>query len=416
MVEKTDQAAGMTRLGTLTGIASRDEQLVEVNDHLWVSKDISDSILVTTPEGNVVINSGMPGNGDQHRQRFHEVSEQPVEYLVITQCHGDHFGGVHEIRDARTRVITQEKFEECREYWRILDDFYKRRSGKLWGSVLGTRGDVKNIIREVTPDITFRDDYTLELGGRRLELYAVSGGESEDGIIVWLPQDRTVITGNLFGPVFANMPNLYTIRGDKIRSARRFIKSLDFVAALQPEVIVTGHEVIRGGSQIQESLAKLRGAVIYVHDYTIDGMQAGKDVQTLMREVSLPEALQVGQAHGKLAWCVRAIWEEYAGWFHYDATTSLYGVPAASVSADITELAGGADALALRAERYLDQKQPLEALHLINIALQAEPENRRALQGKIAAHRQLLEASGGENFSEVMWLKSEIESAEAQLD
>ena len=147
MVEKTDQAAGMTRLGTLTGIASRDEQLVEVNDHLWVSKDISDSILVTTPEGNVVINAGMPGNGETHRHRFREVSEQPVEYLVITQCHGDHFGGVHDIRDPETRVITQEKFEECREYWRILDDFYKRRSGKLWGSVLGKRADVKSILR-----------------------------------------------------------------------------------------------------------------------------------------------------------------------------------------------------------------------------------------------------------------------------
>ena len=254
----------------------------------------------------------------------------------------------------------------------------------------------------------------LDLGGRLVELYAVSGGESEDGVIVWLPQDRTVITGNLFGPVFGNMPNLYTIRGDKIRSARRFIKSLDFVAALQPEVIVTGHEVIAGEAEVQDALAKLRGAVIYVHDYTIEGMQAGKDVHTLMREVSLPEALQVGQAHGKLSWCVRAIWEEYAGWFHYDATTSLYGVPASSVAGDIAELSGGADALAARAELYLDQKQPLEALHLINTALQAEPSNQRALQSRISAHQQLLEASGGENFSEVMWLKSEIESAEAQ--
>ena len=145
-------------------------------------------------------------------------------------------------------------------------------------------------------------------------------------------------------------------------------------------------------------------------------MQAGKDVQTLMREVSLPQEFQVGQAHGKLAWCVRAIWEEYAGWFHYDATTSLYGVPASSVAADIAELAGGADALAARAERYLDQHQPLEALHLIDTALQAEPANRRALQAKINAHEQLLEAAGGENFSEVMWLKSEIESARAQLN
>lgn len=416
MSDIDEKAAGMTPLGALTGNAMREEQLVEVNDHLWVSKDISDSILVTTPQGNVVINSGMPGNGEEHRQRFQSVSKQPVEFLIITQCHGDHFGGVHEIRDPETRVITQEQYTQCREYWQILDDFYKRRSSKLWASVLGTRGDVKSILREVTPDITFRDDYRLELGGRQLELYAVSGGESEDGVVVWMPQDKTVITGNLFGPVFANMPNLYTIRGDKIRSAKRFIKSLDFVAALQPEVIVTGHEVVRGAAEIQDALQSVRAAVVHVHDYTIEGMQAGKDVQTLMREVSLPEELKVGQAHGKLSWCVRAIWEEYAGWFHYDATTSLYGVPATAVAADIAELAGGADALAARAENYLAEKRPLEALHLIDTALQADSKNQRSLKAKIHAHQQLLEASGGENFSEVMWLKSEIESAEAQLD
>jgi alkyl sulfatase BDS1-like metallo-beta-lactamase superfamily hydrolase len=416
MASSDDKAAGLTRLGTVAGLDSKSNELIEVNDHLWVSKDISDSIMVTTPEGNVVINSGMPGNGEQHRQRYQTVSEKPVEYLIITQCHGDHFGGVYEIRDPGTRVITHQNFQECREYWRILDDFYKRRSHKLWGSVLGKRGDVKDIIREVTPDITFRDDYTLELGGRQFELYAAPGGESQDGVVVWLPQDRIAITGNLFGPIYGNMPNLYTIRGDKIRSAKGFVKSLDMVAALRPAIIVTGHEVIRGEDEIQASLDKLRRAVLYVHDYTIEGMQSGKDVHTLMREVSLPEELRVGQAHGKLSWCVRAIWEEYAGWFHYDATTSLYGVPASTVAADLTELAGGADALAARAEQHLAQQQPLQALHLVDTALQAEPDNQRALRARIDAHNQLLQASGGENFSEVMWLKSEIEAAEAKLD
>jgi alkyl sulfatase BDS1-like metallo-beta-lactamase superfamily hydrolase len=411
-----DETASATPLGTLTGIGSQAEQLVEVNDHLWVSKDISDSILVTTPAGDVVINGGMPGNGEQHRERFRSVSDSDIEYAIITQCHVDHFGGIPDLRDPQTRVITQARFPECREYWRILEAFYARRSGKLWGSVLGERRNVSDMIREVEPDITFKESEVLELGGRRFELYATPGGESEDGAIVWLPQDRTVITGNLFGPVFANMPNLYTIRGDKIRSARRFLASLDFVLSLQPEVVVTGHEVIEGEDAIRESLQRLRAAVMHVHDYVVAGMNDGVDVHTLMREVSLPTELQVGQAHGKLAWCVRAIWEEYAGWFHYDATTSLYGVPATSVAADLVELAGGADALAGRAEQYLASDQPLEALHLVQVALQAEPANPRALEVKIAAHQQLLKASGGENFSEVMWLKSEIAGAESLLD
>jgi alkyl sulfatase BDS1-like metallo-beta-lactamase superfamily hydrolase len=225
-----------------------------------------------------------------------------------------------------------------------------------------------------------------------------------------------LISGNLFGPVFGNLPNLYTIRGDKLRSAKRFLQSLEFVRGLQPLVIVTGHEVINGAAEIEHALVKMRDAVLFVYNYTIDGMNAGKDVFTLMNDIDLPEHLQIGQAHGKLSWCVRAIWEEYGGWFHYDATTSLYAVPASAVAADIVELAGGADALGARAERYLANKQPLEALHLLNTVLVVEPGNTRALQAKIDAHQILLERSRGENFSEVMWLKSEQQAAQALLD
>ncbi len=414
-MSQESQEKRQTRLGGVVGGAGRGERVVQVSDHLWITKDVSDSILVTTPDGNVVINTGMPGNGEQHKQRQREISDQAVRYIIVTQCHGDHFGGVHEIRDPETTVITHEKYEQCREYWRILEDFYARRSHKLWGAVLGEQSGAKDRIREITVDLTFRDELKLELGGRAFELYAAPGGESEDGVIVWLPQDRTMITGNLFGPIFGNMPNLYTIRGDKIRSAKRFVESLDRVRSFGPAVIVTGHEVIEGEAEIDAALDTVRRAVLYVHDYTVEGMNAGKDVHTLMREVALPEELRIGQAHGKPSWCVRAIWEEYAGWFHYDATTSLYGVPAGSVAPDLVELAGGADALAERAERYLQQKQPLEALYLLDTALQGEPGNRRALEAKIAAHEQLLEASGGQNFSEVMWLKSEIEAAKGLL-
>jgi alkyl sulfatase BDS1-like metallo-beta-lactamase superfamily hydrolase len=416
MTDNNEQSAAPTQLGSMVGIAARGDQLGQVNDHLWVSKDISDSILITTEAGNVVVNAGMPGNGEQHRQRFRGINQLPIEYLIITQCHGDHFGGAAGLRDPDTRIITQQRYEECREYWRILHDFYARRSNKLWGSMIKNQAEIKAKIQEITADITFDERHNFELGGRQFELYAAPGGESEDGVVVLLPQDRTLITGNLFGPIFGNMPNLYTLRGDKIRSAKRFIKSLDFVCALHPAVLVTGHEVIVGEEVIQRALAKLRDAVLFVYDYTVDGMNAGKNVHTLMNEIELPDHLQVGQGHGKLAWCVRAIWEEYAGWFHYDATTSLYGVPASSVAADIVELAGGAEVLAARAERYLEQQQPLQALHLIDTALLVEPLSTRALQAKIAAHQQLLQISKGENFSEVMWLKAEIDSAQKILD
>ena len=58
----------------------------------------------------------------------------------------------------------------------------------------------------------------------------------------------------------------------------------------------------------------------------------------------MPAEYEVGQGYGKVAWDVRAIWENYSGWFHHRSTTELYPVGFDAVSADLVELAG-ADAI-----------------------------------------------------------------------
>jgi len=159
----------------------------------------------------------------------------------------------------------------------------------------------------------------------------------------------------------------------------------------------------------------MHAAVSWIREYTHAGMKAGKDVHELMREVKLPEEISIGEFHGKVAWAVRSIWDEYSGWFHYDSTTSLYGVPRSSVSADLAELAGGVDAIAARARLKVEQDKPLEALHLTDIALSADPDCVSALQVKKDASARLLELSGSSNLSETMWLRSEIRIIDEKL-
>ncbi len=111
---------------------------------------------------------------------------------------------------------------------------------------------------------------------------------------------------------------------------------------------------------------------------------------------------------------MRAIWEEYSGWFRYDSTTSLYGVPRSSIDKDLAELAGGASKLAARARAKLEAGHPLEAVHLTDIALGAEPDHAGALGVKKDVLQHLLTQSGGTNLSETMWLKSEIAGVDAK--
>jgi alkyl sulfatase BDS1-like metallo-beta-lactamase superfamily hydrolase len=188
------------------------------------------------------------------------------------------------------------------------------------------------------------------------------------------------------------------------------------VRALEPEVLGTGHFApIVGAATIRSELDRLHDCVAWVHDETVRRMNEGQDLPTIMRAVVPPDAISVGEGYGKVAWSVRAIWEGYAGWFHARSTTELYPVPAAAVSADLVDLAGGTGAVVAAARRRLERDEPVEALHLVEIALDAAPDDRAAWETFAAAHEALLARPEAENFWLHGWLRHQVTSASEHL-
>ena len=92
-----------------------------------------------------------------------------------------------------------------------------------------------------------------------------------------------------------------------------------------------------------------------------------------MREIRLPEHLDVGEGYGTVAWNVRAIWETYAGWFHHRSTTELYAVPPGAGR----RRPRGAPPAPTRSPpppgARLDAGEPVAALHLTDLVLAVEP-------------------------------------------
>ncbi|HEX7858456.1 MAG TPA: alkyl sulfatase dimerization domain-containing protein [Sphingobium sp.] len=392
------------------------QDAVDLGQGIFMSKDVSNLYRILTPEGDVQINTGMIFNVEENVRRFEAISDHPLKVIVFTQSHEDHIGGWTRFNAPGVETIAQANFAHVRGYFKDtgIGPTMARRSRRLWS------GDVKKTVTErPEPVITtsFHDSHAFEVGGRRFELYAVPGGETLDSLVVWMPEERTVFTGNMTGPLFGHVPNLYTVRGDKIRSAQRFIDAVQRVMDLKPEMLVTGHgEPVKGEAEIQKRLGQIRDATIHIRDKTFEGMNAGVDLWTLMGSVTLPPELNIPQGHGKLPWLVRAIWEEHLGWFRYESTTELYNVPPQAVSADFVELAGGTAPVLARAQVHLDAGRPLEAMHLTEAALSVEADNRDAQRIQLGATETILDRSGRENFSEVRWLEGEIRRLKAALE
>ncbi len=381
---------------------------------LWCSPGLSNAYLLTTSEGRVIINTGMGFEGPVHRANFDAVDSSPVRYIIFTQGHVDHVGGLDSVRDPDTTVVAQANWTAWRDDNERLIPYRASRSAFAFKDTLATgiqaiqrRLGTKRLAGQSVPsvDLDFEDALILEIGGRRLELLSVPGGETTDSLVVWLPEERICLCGNTFGPTFGHIPNLVTMRGDRYRDALTAVASVERVRNLAPELLVTGHfEPIEGAERINAELIRLRDAIRYIHDQTVAGMNAGKDVHTLMREVTLPAECEVGQGYGKVAWDVRAVWENYSGWFHHRSTTELYPVGFDAVTADVVELAG-ADALLDRARAHLHAGRPLHAIYLAELVPADDPAARGVLR---EAHEMLLADST--NFWESAWLRQQIAS------
>lgn len=379
---------------------------------VYESRGIGNSYLLTTPAGDVLVNAGALGDAKRGKALFAEISAGPLRYIVLTQSHANQYGGLEVYKTPQNTVIAHRNYPEDRVYSEALSPHYRRGSRRIFGGISGRTQDIVPA-QEVAPDLLIGDEgYAFELGGRRFEIIWTPGGETRSAVIVWLPDEKIAIVGNLFGPVFGNHPNLNTLRGDKPRWALQFIESVKKLRALKPELVLTGHEAI-SGAEHAEQVTRIIDAVQFVHDRTIEGMNEGKDLRTLMREIRTPPELTLTEEYGRVAWNVRAIWHEYTGWFDASrGTTELYHVPPSAVAPAIAELAGGADALAARAQKFVDEQKPLEALHLTDIALAAAPDSALGRSVKRAALTLLLAQSSGKNLWERMWIGAEIRDLE----
>ncbi len=387
-----------------------------INGFVYLSEGNSNAYLVVTSQGRVVINTGMGFEAPVHKEYFDSVDSGPIRYILLTQGHVDHVGGVDLFREPETEVVAHAHNPAQQAYDGRLATFRARRSYFAFAESIErmrqARGGKVPIQSAPTPTILVADRYDFELGGLRFELIGVSGAETEDSMLVWLPQHRICFTGNVFGALFGHFPNLITIRGDRYRDPLRYVETLDVLLGLDAEMLLVGHfDPVVGRGLIRAELERMKRAVLYVHDAVVAAMNAGEDVWTLMTELKLPADLEMGEGYGKVAWSARAIWELYSGWFHARSTTELYPVPYWSVHPQLVALAGGPDGVAAAAMEKAESA-PVEALHLAEVALAAAPGHAGAIEASLAAHRTLLARSV--NFWETRWLEHQIAKLERE--
>lgn len=387
------------------------DKVIKINEAISMVQGFGNTFMVTTEEGNVIIDTSIAMHAGKHHQLLTAENKGPIKYIILTHAHGDHTGGVQLWKQAGTQIIAQKNHVEFVHYQTRLAGFYGKRNAAQFGlSVPPQRPWGGNYGGKIEPTILFDDKYEFTLGGVKFEVYRTPG-ETYDHATVWIPKYKAAFTGDNY---YESFPNIYTLRGTEPRWALDYVNSLNKVLEFKPEIALPSHgRPINGNPEITRRLTRYRDAIQYVHDAVVKGLNEGKDVYTLMNEIKLPAALDIGESYGNLIWSIRGIYEGYVGWFDLNPAT-MYERPASSAYPEVVKLAGGPDAIAALAAKRVETGDAVAALHLTNIALTADPRHRRALEARLKALEIL--RSRCKNTNERGWLDYSIKVTTEMLD
>ena len=421
MENRRPAAGGADTHGSAVDLIHNPIEVKSLAENIYYATGVANVYLIASPEGNVVFDTGLSIQAAEQLLALREVMpDAPVTHVVVSHSHQDHAGGARIWLEEGTELVTHREFNEEMRYLKELEPYLHRRNRVLFPWIpeeIPELGLLNYGGLEPTVLVDEGAEYRFTIGATDFVVLSTPGAEGADNVSLWLPQQKILFSGDFFGPQFPQFPNVFTMRGEKIRKPVEYIRSLEKIIALQPEVIAPAHfSPTTGSEDILAKLVLTHDAVAYVHEQTVAGMNAGKTVHELMRDIQLPPELDLPQNHGKVSWAVKSIWEYYATWFHYDSTTELYSHPVREVYPYLAE-AAGSEILLTGARDYLDAQQPVHALHLLEMALAGDPGNVQALELRLDSLNRLKREAQAttRNDYEIYWLASRINDTEQRL-
>lgn len=356
-------------------------RIQKINDRVLfaIGFDLANTILIKTSEGHVIIDPGMsPGTAIKTRAALLAEAPGNIRAIIYTHSHLDHVGGASVWAEPKTEIWASEAFaSQFFKQYGLFQPLEQLRAGRQYGlrvdrsllacTAIGPLPDINLALNSGArmPTRTFSAAANLTIGDVRMQLIEAHG-ETQDQIMVWLPDERILASGD---NVFKAFPNLYTIRGTSPRPIDEWIQSLDHVRRLDPETVLPGHtEAVLGRDAIREMVTDYRDAIQWVRDATVRGANLGRPAVAIAAAVRLPEHLAtkpyLQQTYGQVDWAARAIYSNEIGWFAGEPE-QLYPVDDGTAAAREIALMGGASRVLDVARQALASGDARWAAHLL---------------------------------------------------
>lgn len=361
------------------------EAVTEITAGVWFVFGVghSNAIFIEGATGIILIDTlDSLERGKRLASIIQKKTGKEVKTILYTHGHPDHRGGAGAFLESVSEIIAFYPKTDELERTDLIKDIQNLRGARQFGFYLSDDEAISQGIgiREginygeqrsfVPPTTIYQQDKVIrEIDGIQIELIRLAG-ESDDQMMIWLPQKEVLCCGDNY---FGCFPNLYAIRGGQYRNIATWINSIDFMLSYPAEYLLPGHTTpILGNKKIQEVLGNFRNAMDYILNETLKGMNEGKSAEQLASEIHLPaeyaDLPYLAEHYGCVEWSVREIYAAYLGWFDGNPT-NLHPLQPKQKANKTIELMGGKEKVLLAAQTALEEKEYQWCLELCDLLI-----------------------------------------------
>jgi len=198
--------------------------------------------------------------------------------VLITHSHWDHVGGHAYFRalNPRLRIYARSNYGE--EIARELS-----APGVFDKQFFGEAFSLDNV-RSFKPDVTIDRRTELRVGGTRIELIPVQGGETPDAMFIHLPDEGVLFVGDFIMP-YLGAP--FVEEGD----LQGLLEAIDIVVQKNPRFLLHGHEPLTRVFASASMLAQLKIDLAWLRDQTLDAILRGDERGAIHQANLIPPGL-----------------------------------------------------------------------------------------------------------------------------
>lgn len=341
-----------------------------------------------------------------------QLGDKPVTAVIISHCHGDHYGGLkgvvtaEQVSSGEVPIVAPIGFMEHA----ISENVYagnamSRRADYMYGGVLtpGAQGQVSCglgmglsrgtvSLLEPTRLITETGE-EHELDGIRFEFHYTPGTEAPAEMNFYLPDLRALCMAE---NVTHHMHNLYTLRGAEVRDAVAWSdyiqQALELFGDRTDVMFISHHWPVWGREEIRSLLERQRDMYRYIHDETLRLAAHGYTMVEIAERIALPKSLGTSWTtrgyYGSLNHNVKAVYQKYLGWFDGNPARLHPHEPVEAASRYV-EFMGGAESLLEKARKSYAAGDYRWVAEVVGHAVFADPDNRAARELQADAFEQL---------------------------